>query len=79
MPVFQIKSGLRIKKADLWCLEANVPIVHPLPKVAGSAADMATFFLLNGVVGDGPRTHFTQSRAPGGMTTILLRKKANLK
>jgi len=74
-----MKSGLRIKKADLGCLEANVLIIHPLPKVAGSAADMATFFLLNGVVGDGPRTHFTQSRAPGGMTTGLLRKKANLK
>ena len=37
------------------------------------------FFLLNGVVGDGPRTHFTQSRAPGGMTTDFLRKKDNLK
>ena len=60
-------------------LRGELLIVHPLPNVAGSAADMATFFLLNGVVGDGPRAHFTQSRAPGGMTTDLLRKKANLK
>ena len=60
-------------------LRGELLIVHPLPNFAGSAADIATFFLLNGVVGDGPRAQFTQSRAPGGMTTDLLRKKANLK
>ena len=37
-------------------------MAHSLPNMAGSAADRSTFFLLNVVVGDGPRAHFTQSR-----------------
>ena len=60
-------------------LRGGLLIVHLLSNVAGSAVDIATFFLLNGVVGDGPRAHFTQSRGPGGMTADLLRKKTNLK
>ena len=32
-------------------------IIHPLPNVAGSAADRLTFLLLTGVVGNGPRAH----------------------
>ena len=33
-------------------LRGGLLIIHPLPNVAGSAADRSTFFLLNGVVGD---------------------------
>ena len=60
-------------------LRGGLLIVHLLSNVAGSAVDIAIFFLLNGVVGDGPRAYFTQSRAPGGMAADLLRKKANPK
>ena len=42
-------------------LGCGLPVIHPLPNVVGSAADTSSF-LLNGVVGDGPRAHFTQSR-----------------
>ena len=59
-------------------LRGGLLIIHPLPNVAGSAADRSTFFLLNGVVGDGPRAHSTStSRRPGRMTTyffLLFRK-----
>ena len=41
-------------------------IIHPLPNVAGSAADRSTFFLLNGVVGDGPRAHSTSTSRRAG-------------
>ena len=49
-------------------LRAEILIIQPLSNVAGSAADRSTFFLLDGVVGDGPRAHSTstpraQSRA----------------
>ena len=37
-------------------------IIHPLPNVAGSAADRSTLFLLNGAVGDGPRAHFKKKK-----------------
>ena len=47
-------------------LRGGLLIVHPLPNVAGSAADRSTFFLLNGVVGDGPRAHsISTSRRAG--------------
>ena len=49
----------------------GLPAIHPLPIVAGSAADRSTFFLLNGVVGDGPRASPPQLPAvaePGEMT-----------
>ena len=42
-------------------LRGGLPNIHPLPNVAGSAADRSTFFLLNGVVGDGPRAHSTST------------------
>ena len=49
----------------------GLPIIYPLLYVAGSAADRLTFFLLNGVVGDGPRADSTstsrRSRAGRGM------------
>ena len=38
-------------------LGSRLLIIHPLPNVTDSAADRSTFFLLNGVVGDGPRAH----------------------
>ena len=74
-----MKSGLRIKKADLGCLEANVLIVHPLPNVAGSAADMSNFLFAQ------RRSRRWTARAlhaePGAGRDDhrLLRKKANLK
>ena len=41
-------------------------IIHPLPNVAGSAADKSTFFLPNGVVGDGPRAHSNSTSRRAG-------------
>ena len=48
-------------------------VIHFLPDVAGSAADRATFFLLNGAIGDGPRASPSQLHAdaePGGGMTV---------
>ena len=61
-------------------LRGGLLVIHPLPNVAGSAADRSTFFLLNGVVGDGRTAralhfHFTQSAEPGGMITDFSNKK----
>ena len=42
-------------------LRGGLLIMHPLPNVAGSAADRSTLFLLNGVVGDGLRAHSTST------------------
>ena len=47
-------------------LRGGLLITHPLPSVAGSAADRSTFFLLNGVVGDGPRAHSTSTSRRAG-------------
>ena len=44
-----------------WVLRGGLLIIYPLPNVAGSAAGRSTFFLLNGVVVDGLRAHFTQN------------------
>ena len=44
-------------------VRGGLSTIHFLPHVAGSAADRSTFFLLNGVVRDGTRALFTQSRA----------------
>ena len=38
-------------------LRGGLLIIHPLPDVTGSAADRSTFFVLNGVTGDGLRAH----------------------
>ena len=58
---------------------SGLPAIHPLPDVAGSAADRATFFLLNGAIGDGPRASPSQLHADaepgGGMTADLYLKK----
>ena len=47
-------------------LRGRLLIIHPLPNVAGSAADRSTFFLLNGVVGDGPRADSTSNSRRAG-------------
>ena len=47
-------------------LRSGLLIIHLLPNVAGSAADRSTFFLLNGVVGDGPRAHSTSTSRRAG-------------
>ena len=56
-------------------LRGGLLVIHPLPDVAGSAADRATFFSLNGVIGDGPRASPSQLHADaepgGGMTADL--------
>ena len=57
-------------------LRGEIPIVHPLPNVAGSAADRSTSFLLNGVVGDGPRAHsISTSRRAGRDDYRFFKKK----
>ena len=59
-------------------LRGGLLIIHPLPNVAGSAADRSTFFLLNGVVGDGPRAHSTStSRRAGRDDHRFFKKKAD--
>ena len=61
-------------------LKGGLPNIHPLPNVAGSAADRSTFFLLNGVVGDGPRAHSTStSRRAGRDDRRFIKKKTDLK
>ena len=54
-------------------LGSRLLIIHPLPHMAGSAADRSTFFLLNGVVGDGPRAHSTLPlhAEPGRMAAVF--------
>ena len=47
-------------------LRGGLLIIHPLPNVAGSAADRSTFFLLNDVVGDGPRAHSNSTSRRAG-------------
>ena len=47
-------------------LSSGLLTIHPLPNVAGSAADRSTFLLLNGVVGDGPRAHFISTSRRSG-------------
>ena len=50
----EIEGGRRV-------LRGGLSIIDSLSNVAGSAADRSTFFLLNGVVGDGPRAHSTST------------------
>ena len=47
-------------------LRGGLLIIHPLPNLAGSAADRSNFFLLNGVVGDGPRAHSNSTSRRAG-------------
>ena len=47
-------------------LKNGLLIIHLLPIVAGSAADRSTFFLLNGVVRDGPRAHSNSTSRRAG-------------
>ena len=55
-------------------LRAELPIIQPLLNVAGSVADRSTFFLLNGVVGDGPRAHSTSISCRAGRDDNRLKK-----
>ena len=57
-------------------LRGGFLIIHLLSNVAGSAADRSTLFLLNGIVGDGPRALHAE---PGGMTADFSKQKMNLK
>jgi len=66
-------TGFSTKKKRTWnqeggprVLRGTLLITHPLPSVAGSAADRSTLFLLNGVVGDGPRAHSTSTSRRAG-------------
>ena len=56
-------------------LRGGLLIIHPLPNVAGSAADKSTFFLLNGVVGDGLRAHSTSTSRRAGRDDYLFFNK----
>ena len=59
-------------------LRSGLLIIYLLPNVAGSAADRSTFFLLNGVVGDGPRVHsISTSRRAGRDDYRFFKKKAD--
>ena len=61
-------------------LRGGLLIIHPLPNVAGSAADRSTFLLLNGVVGDGPRAHSNStSRRAGRDDHRFSKKKSGLR
>ena len=60
-------------------LRSKLPIIRPLPNVAGSAADRSTFFLLGGVVGDGPRAHsISTSGRDGRDDHRFFKKKSRL-
>ena len=60
-------------------LRAEILIIQPLSNMAGSAADRSTFFLLNGVVRDGPRAHSnsTSRRAGRDNYRFFHKKKAD--
>ena len=62
-------------------LRAEILIIQPLSNMAGSAADRSTFFLLNGVVRDGPRAHSnsTSHRAGRGNYRFFHTKKCGLR
>ena len=63
---FQNKKRTSNQEGGPRVLRGGLLIIHPLPSVAGSAADRSTFFLLNGVVGDGPRAHSTSTSRRAG-------------
>ena len=56
-------------------LRGGLPVINPLPNVAGSAADRSTYFLLSGVVGDGPHAHSTSTSRRAGRDDYRLKKK----
>ena len=56
-------------------LRSGLMINKPLPNMAGSAAERPYFFLLNGVVGDGPRAHSTCTSLRAGRDDHQLKKK----
>ena len=61
-------------------LRGGLLIIYPLPNVAGSAAERSAFFLLNCVVGDGPRAHSTStSRRAGRDDHRFFKKKSGLR
>ena len=75
---FSKKKRTSNQEGGLRVLRGGLLTIHPLPNVAGSAADRSTFFLLNGVVGDGPRAHSTStSRRAGRDDHRFFKKKAD--
>ena len=56
-------------------LRGELSIIRPLPNVAGSAVDRPTFFLLNGVVGDGPRAQSNSTSRRAGRDGYRFHKK----
>ena len=58
---FQKKKRTSNQEGGPPVLRCGLLVIHPLPVVAGSAADISSFFLLNGVVGDGPRAVSTST------------------
>ena len=75
-----LKKRISNQEGGPRVLRGGLLTIQPLSNVAGSAADRSTFFLLNGVVGDGPRAHSTSTsrRAGRGMITDFQKKKLNL-
>ena len=63
---FSKKKRISNQEGGPRVLRGGLLIVYPLPNVAGSAADRSTFFLLNGVVGDGPHAHSTSTSRRAG-------------
>ena len=87
LPILFEKKRTSNQEAAPRALRGGLPIIHPLPNVAGSAVYRSHIFLLNGVVvvvGDGQRTHSTStSRRAAGQDDcrrlcLLKRKKTDL-
>ena len=60
--LFQNKKWSSNQEGAPRVRRSGLRTIHALPDVAISAADRSIFYLPNGVVGDGPHVHFTQSR-----------------
>ena len=61
-------------------LRGGLLIIHPLPNVAGSAAERSTFVLLNCAVGDGLRAHSASTlRRVGQDDFFFFNKKSGLR
>ena len=77
---FSRQKGTSNKEVGPRVLRGGLPIIYPLSDVAGCAADRSTFFLLNGVVGDGPRAHsISTSRRAGRDDYRFFKKKSRLR
>ena len=61
-------------------LRGGLLVIHLLPDGGGCAADISTFFLLNGVVGDGPREpSISTTRRAGRDDPRFKKKKSGLR